>query len=146
MNLQFLNQNFSLLLQSRDWVGTVLLNTCRLIERPSKKDGFCFKLFHPLDQSIWGTKVSHFCCPSSKKNLVNDFLSWKVCLLFMSTAYFEKTWSWKQTLWTLIRLLLRERSDLGPCSSKMYKQIHNVSKQTTIVLNNRKWVKTYSAT
>ncbi|XP_066967247.1 oxysterol-binding protein-related protein 8 isoform X24 [Macrobrachium rosenbergii] len=38
------------------WVGTVLLNTCELIERPSKKDGFCFKLFHPLEQSIWATK------------------------------------------------------------------------------------------
>ncbi|CAJ0570251.1 unnamed protein product, partial [Mesorhabditis spiculigera] len=38
------------------WVGTVLLNTCKLIERPSKKDGFCFKLFHPLDQSIWATR------------------------------------------------------------------------------------------
>ncbi|XP_070199099.1 oxysterol-binding protein-related protein 8-like isoform X4 [Littorina saxatilis] len=38
------------------WVGTILLNTCQLLERPSKKDGFCFKLFHPLDQSIWATK------------------------------------------------------------------------------------------
>ncbi|XP_025085321.1 oxysterol-binding protein-related protein 8-like isoform X3 [Pomacea canaliculata] len=38
------------------WVGTILLNTCELLERPSKKDGFCFKLFHPLDQSIWATK------------------------------------------------------------------------------------------
>ncbi|XP_011413025.3 oxysterol-binding protein-related protein 8 isoform X5 [Magallana gigas] len=42
--------------KSSHWVGTVLLNTCRIIERPSKKDGFCFKLFHPLDQSIWATK------------------------------------------------------------------------------------------
>ncbi|XP_023788206.1 oxysterol-binding protein-related protein 8 isoform X3 [Cyanistes caeruleus] len=38
------------------WVGTVLLNVCELIERPSKKDGFCFKLFHPLEQTIWATK------------------------------------------------------------------------------------------
>ncbi|KAJ8406505.1 hypothetical protein AAFF_G00300790 [Aldrovandia affinis] len=38
------------------WVGTVLLNACRLIERPSKKDGFCFKLYHPLDKSIWAVK------------------------------------------------------------------------------------------
>ncbi|XP_040826777.1 oxysterol-binding protein-related protein 5 isoform X2 [Ochotona curzoniae] len=38
------------------WVGTVLLPCCRLIERPSKKDGFCFKLFHPLDQSLWAVK------------------------------------------------------------------------------------------
>ncbi|KAL3841612.1 hypothetical protein ACJMK2_019727 [Sinanodonta woodiana] len=42
--------------KSNHWVGTVLLNTCRVIERPSKKDGFCFKVFHPLDQSIWATK------------------------------------------------------------------------------------------
>ncbi|XP_038620490.1 oxysterol-binding protein-related protein 5 isoform X2 [Tachyglossus aculeatus] len=38
------------------WVGTVLLHSCELIERPSKKDGVCFKLFHPLDQSIWAVK------------------------------------------------------------------------------------------
>uniref|UniRef100_A0A915IBS8 Uncharacterized protein n=1 Tax=Romanomermis culicivorax TaxID=13658 RepID=A0A915IBS8_ROMCU len=38
------------------WIGTVLLSTCELIERPSKRDGFCFKLFHPLDQSIWATR------------------------------------------------------------------------------------------
>uniref|UniRef100_A0A2P2I3H7 Oxysterol-binding protein n=1 Tax=Hirondellea gigas TaxID=1518452 RepID=A0A2P2I3H7_9CRUS len=42
--------------KSSHWCGTVLLNTCELIERPSKKDGFCFKLFHPLEQSIWATK------------------------------------------------------------------------------------------
>ncbi|VDM59795.1 unnamed protein product [Angiostrongylus costaricensis] len=35
---------------------TVLLSTCELIERPSKKDGFCFKLYQPLDQSIWATR------------------------------------------------------------------------------------------
>lgn len=39
------------------WVGTVLLHCCELLERPSKKDGFCFKLFHPLDQSVWAVKV-----------------------------------------------------------------------------------------
>ncbi|XP_030649288.1 oxysterol-binding protein-related protein 5-like [Chanos chanos] len=38
------------------WVGTVLLNACRLIQRPSKKDGFCFKVFHPLDLTIWAAK------------------------------------------------------------------------------------------
>lgn len=52
-----LSQCVILVFQSSHWVGTVLLNTCRIIERPSKKDGFCFKLFHPLDQSIWATKV-----------------------------------------------------------------------------------------
>ncbi|KAJ8261740.1 hypothetical protein GJAV_G00157880 [Gymnothorax javanicus] len=43
------------------WVGTVLLNACELIERPSKKDGFCFKLFHPLEQSIWAVKTVRTC-------------------------------------------------------------------------------------
>uniref|UniRef100_A0A8D3DDY2 Oxysterol binding protein-like 5 n=1 Tax=Scophthalmus maximus TaxID=52904 RepID=A0A8D3DDY2_SCOMX len=38
------------------WVGTILLSACKLIERPSKKDGFCFKLYHPLDKSIWAFK------------------------------------------------------------------------------------------
>jgi len=42
--------------KSKDWVGTILLSMCKLIERPSKKDGFCFKLYHPLDQSIWAPK------------------------------------------------------------------------------------------
>ncbi|XP_047018288.1 oxysterol-binding protein-related protein 8 isoform X9 [Ictalurus punctatus] len=42
--------------KSDQWVGTVLLSACELIERPSKKNGFCFKLFHPLEQSIWATK------------------------------------------------------------------------------------------
>uniref|UniRef100_A0A672MIF8 Oxysterol-binding protein n=1 Tax=Sinocyclocheilus grahami TaxID=75366 RepID=A0A672MIF8_SINGR len=41
---------------SDHWVGTILLNACKLIERPSKKDGFCFKLYHPLDKSIWAMK------------------------------------------------------------------------------------------
>lgn len=27
-----------------------------MIERPSKKDGFCFKLYNPLDQSIWAPR------------------------------------------------------------------------------------------
>uniref|UniRef100_A0A674PIE8 Oxysterol-binding protein n=1 Tax=Takifugu rubripes TaxID=31033 RepID=A0A674PIE8_TAKRU len=42
--------------KSDHWVGTILLNACKLIERPSKKDGFCFKLYHPLDKSIWAVK------------------------------------------------------------------------------------------
>uniref|UniRef100_A0AAQ5XQ81 Oxysterol-binding protein n=1 Tax=Amphiprion ocellaris TaxID=80972 RepID=A0AAQ5XQ81_AMPOC len=43
------------------WVGTILLSACKLIERPSKKDGFCFKLYHPLDKSIWAVKVRQRC-------------------------------------------------------------------------------------
>lgn len=42
--------------KSSHWVGTILLTSCQCIERPSKKDGFCFKLFHPLDQSIWAPR------------------------------------------------------------------------------------------
>lgn len=42
--------------QSSHWVATVLLSCCKVIERPSKKDGFCFKLFHPLEQSVWSTR------------------------------------------------------------------------------------------
>lgn len=38
------------------WVGTILLNSCKVIERPSKKDGFCFKLYNPLDQTIWAPR------------------------------------------------------------------------------------------
>lgn len=42
--------------KSNHWVGTILLTSCQVIERPSKKDGFCFKLFHPLEQSIWAPR------------------------------------------------------------------------------------------
>ncbi|KRG02147.1 oxysterol-binding protein-related protein 8 isoform X4 [Drosophila mojavensis] len=42
--------------KSSHWVGTVMLTSCQVIERPSKKDGFCFKLFHPLDQPIWAPR------------------------------------------------------------------------------------------
>uniref|UniRef100_A0AAQ4R798 Oxysterol-binding protein n=1 Tax=Gasterosteus aculeatus aculeatus TaxID=481459 RepID=A0AAQ4R798_GASAC len=42
------------------WVGTVLLNACELIERPSKKDGFCFKLFHPLEHLSTHLPTSFF--------------------------------------------------------------------------------------
>lgn len=42
--------------KSSHWVGTILLTSCQCIERPSKKDGFCFKLFHPLDQTIWAPR------------------------------------------------------------------------------------------
>jgi hypothetical protein len=44
--------------KSGHWVGTVLLNVCEVIERPSKKNGFCIKMFHPLEHPIWSPKVS----------------------------------------------------------------------------------------
>lgn len=43
--------------KSGNWVGTVIINVCEVIERPSKKNGFCFKLFHPLEHPIWAPKV-----------------------------------------------------------------------------------------
>jgi hypothetical protein len=45
-------------IKSGQWVGTIMLGSCQLLERPSKKHGFCFKLFHPLERSIWASKVS----------------------------------------------------------------------------------------
>lgn len=42
--------------KSSHWIGTIILSTCELIERPSKKDGFCFKLFHSMDQSVWASR------------------------------------------------------------------------------------------
>jgi hypothetical protein len=56
--------------KSGQWVGTIMLSSCQLLERPSKKHGFCFKLFHPLERSIWASKVR----PGYVKRLFNDFL------------------------------------------------------------------------
>ncbi|UJR10071.1 hypothetical protein I4U23_014293 [Adineta vaga] len=38
------------------WVGTVVLSSCEVIQRPSKKSGFCFKIWHPIEKSIWTQK------------------------------------------------------------------------------------------
>ena len=46
--------------QYHHWVGTVVLTCCEAIERPSSKEGYCFKLFHPLKESIWSTKAGIF--------------------------------------------------------------------------------------
>ncbi|KAI2799437.1 hypothetical protein BLOT_014864, partial [Blomia tropicalis] len=45
--------------KSSNWIGSVMLKMCELIERPSKKNGFCFKLFHPLEHPIWSPKGPH---------------------------------------------------------------------------------------
>eukprot|EP00126_Sphaerothecum_destruens_P000246 Sdes_comp10291_c0_seq1m1925 len=42
--------------KDRDWLGTVFLHGCLVTERPSKKDGFCFKIYHPYQNAIYGTK------------------------------------------------------------------------------------------
>lgn len=54
------------------WVGTILLSACKLIERPSKKDGFCFKLYHPLEKSIWAVKVPNLLRPRQRQGLLHS--------------------------------------------------------------------------
>ena len=49
--------NSLITLQQDVWIGTLMLSACEVIERPSKKEGFCFKIFHPINQSIWAGKV-----------------------------------------------------------------------------------------
>ena len=46
----------SQVLKPHNWAGTVLLNSCQIIERPSKKMGFCFNLYHPLGSTFWAKK------------------------------------------------------------------------------------------
>lgn len=48
--------SLSFVLQHGQWVGTVLLNGCEILQRPSKKEGFCFKIYHPLEHYMWATK------------------------------------------------------------------------------------------
>lgn len=47
-------------MKAGQWIGTIVLNSCQILERPSKKHGFCFKIFHPLEKSIWASKVSYY--------------------------------------------------------------------------------------
>ncbi|XP_047135738.1 oxysterol-binding protein-related protein 8 isoform X1 [Hydra vulgaris] len=42
--------------KQRHWVGTILINNCEFFERPSSKEGFCFKIFNPYGETIWATK------------------------------------------------------------------------------------------
>ena len=42
--------------KQKSWVATVLLASVEIIERPSKKQGMCFKIYHALNQSIWASK------------------------------------------------------------------------------------------
>ena len=72
------------------------------------------------------------------------FLFWKCHLLITSAAYIQMRsrpiLSWKQTKWTLIRLLLREQSDLSPYWLQYRSQnIHKQKReQMTIVVNSGK--------
>lgn len=85
------------------WVGTVLLSACKLIERPSKKDGFCFKLYHPLDKSIWAVKVSHTwpdvsMCKVDCDHVLCRLQSASLSLLFCLTCAKAAPKIWKKTL------------------------------------------------
>ena len=42
--------------KQKSWIATVLLASVEIIERPSKKRGMCFKIYHVLNQSIWASK------------------------------------------------------------------------------------------
>eukprot|EP01135_Chromosphaera_perkinsii_P004532 Nk52_evm2s288 gene=Nk52_evmTU2s288 len=42
--------------KDRDWLGTIFLHGCMVTERPSKKEGFCFKIFHLYQNQIYGSK------------------------------------------------------------------------------------------
>ena len=42
--------------KQKHWIGTVLLASVEFLERPSKKQGMCFKIYHILNQSIWTSK------------------------------------------------------------------------------------------
>ena len=61
-----------------------------------------------------------------------------VCCIY-SNALQDYFWSWKQTVWTLIRLFLKEQSDLGPyCLQDIYSKVYKQTcEQTTIVMNGR---------
>eukprot|EP01137_Pigoraptor_chileana_P033122 Opistho-2@23563 len=39
-----------------EWSGSIILNGCEAIQRPTSKEGFCFKIFHPLEHSIYATR------------------------------------------------------------------------------------------
>nr|CAB3264584.1 oxysterol-binding protein-related protein 8 [Phallusia mammillata] len=42
--------------KEKTWIGTVSLASVEIIERPSKKDGFCFKIYNTMDQCMWASK------------------------------------------------------------------------------------------
>ena len=49
-------------LSKKNQIGIISLKICQIIERPTKKEGFCFKLFSPIGKNIW--------LKNSKLNLV----------------------------------------------------------------------------
>ena len=74
------------------------------------------------------------------------------CRLFMSSAeysckLFKPNFAYRQTVWTLIRLLLEEQSDLGPhCLQKWLLDHKQMTKQMTIVVIGSLRVKGYWCT
>ena len=89
---------------------------------------------------IWCARIFRINpCPS------NNFCPGNVCflpLLQISKGTSHYFWSWKQTLWTLIRLLLREQSDLGSyCLQYSNPMCISRCEQTAIVVNDRESIK-----
>eukprot|EP01134_Creolimax_fragrantissima_P005346 CFRG5346T1 len=39
-----------------EWYGTINLASCKIMYRPSKKEGYCFKIFQPQGKNIFGAK------------------------------------------------------------------------------------------
>ncbi|KNC80442.1 hypothetical protein SARC_07193, partial [Sphaeroforma arctica JP610] len=39
-----------------EWFGTINLASCKIVVRPSKKEGYCFKIFQPQGKNIFGAK------------------------------------------------------------------------------------------
>eukprot|EP01116_Phalansterium_solitarium_P024757 TRINITY_DN9159_c0_g1_i2.p1 TRINITY_DN9159_c0_g1~~TRINITY_DN9159_c0_g1_i2.p1 ORF type:complete len:792 (-),score=305.87 TRINITY_DN9159_c0_g1_i2:189-2564(-) len=42
--------------REKDCTGIILLRSCRVLVRPSKKVGYCFKIFHPREHPIYSSK------------------------------------------------------------------------------------------
>ncbi|CAG9539027.1 unnamed protein product [Cercopithifilaria johnstoni] len=98
------------------WIGTVLLNNCELIERPSKKDGFCFKLFHPMDQSIWATRG-----PLGESHGVVTIQPLPTAYLICRAPSEQAGGCWMDALHLTLRcsgLLMRSMRKLSNCNQK----------------------------
>lgn len=56
--------------QKKHRFGVVLLSVCQIIIRPTKKEGFCFKLLNPFDCSVWALSSTRaFVFPQSSLTL-----------------------------------------------------------------------------
>ncbi|XP_058859349.1 oxysterol-binding protein-related protein 5-like isoform X1 [Acipenser ruthenus] len=114
------------------WVGTTLLNACKLIERPSKKDGFCFKLYHPLDKSIWamkgpkGENVGSFTQPLPSSHLIFRAASESDGRCWMDAIELALSCS------SLYKLSSKQGKDVDLCCSSNSSHILNLLQSSTL--------------